>query len=279
MGSEWDQSTVSVQLEQLKKVWDQVDADGNGTLDAGEIESVMARMKMVDATAAEVMAAMGKGGEVGFDEFVEWFLLQEEEAQALLLTVYYRSQTGEQSTTTMAELPSLMASGAIDGETIMWAEGMASWSAVDSVLNGTSAGTNSVVKSLETALAAADEVTKEVLLGKVWARVDKDGNGTLDADEIEQVLLQMTGRPPSTEELLDTMAAIDSDGAPPQHTPTHTHTHPHPPPSTHTSTHTHARTHAHAHTHMHTHRTTTNTTTNTPTTKTTTTPVWHNRIA
>eukprot|EP01052_Picozoa_sp_SAG31_P034704 SAG31_NODE_4092_length_3600_cov_3.905109_3_plen_621_part_00 len=203
------------QLGQLRQVWQQVDADGNGVLDAAEIEVVMARMRMVDKTAADVLAAMGGDiGTVGFEEFVRWFKLQNTEAQTLLLTVYYRSKTGEQATATMAELPALMAAGAIDGDTIVWAEGMDAWTPVDAVLAeaGGAGGASGVARSIETALAAADDRTKEVLLSKVWARVDKDGNGSLDAVEIGEVLLQMTGRMPSAEETSQVMQIIDADG-------------------------------------------------------------------
>ena len=65
----------------LKRVWDDVDADGSGSLDKDELKTVLLRMGRVEAEL-DIDAVMAEvdddgSGDVDFREFTEWFLRME----------------------------------------------------------------------------------------------------------------------------------------------------------------------------------------------------------
>ena len=183
--------------EQLRTVWQQVDVDGNGTLDQDELKTVLLRMGYAEEELdiAQMMEELDedKSGDVDYEEFTAWFTQQGEEAQGKLFVVYYRTQDGAQEETTVGELPTLMASGAVDEDTIIWADGLAEWTSLGVARQQTGL---EVAAALEAELLDAGDDTKRGLLAMVWKRVDKDGNGSLDEDEVGDVLKQM-GRPSS----------------------------------------------------------------------------------
>lgn len=92
----------------------------------------------------------------------------------------------------------------IDADTIIWAEGMPGWAPVDALTafdDVADQGAGKVSAGLAAALSAAPAETKAALLRKVWARVDADGSGVLDGEEVAEVLQQMAGRPPTAADL------------------------------------------------------------------------------
>ena len=72
----------------MQEVWEQVDENGDGHLDAAEVTRVLKDMgkELTDAEAAEAFALMDKdgSGEIDFDEAFAWWENQDPEAQAAL---------------------------------------------------------------------------------------------------------------------------------------------------------------------------------------------------
>jgi Ca2+-binding EF-hand superfamily protein len=72
----------------LQEVWERVDENGDGHLDATEVTRVFKDMgrELSDAEAAAAFAEMDKdgSGEIDFDEAFVWWESQDPEAQAAL---------------------------------------------------------------------------------------------------------------------------------------------------------------------------------------------------
>ena len=77
------------EAEKLKGLWGQIDADGSGALDKGEVAEVMKQMgKEVSGPELDsAMAAIDQdgSGEVEFGEFLAWWQEQDPEAQKQLM--------------------------------------------------------------------------------------------------------------------------------------------------------------------------------------------------
>jgi len=77
------------EAEKLKGLWGQIDADGSGALDKGEVAEVMKQMgKEVSGPELDTaMAAIDQdgSGEVEFGEFLAWWQEQDPEAQKQLM--------------------------------------------------------------------------------------------------------------------------------------------------------------------------------------------------
>eukprot|EP01052_Picozoa_sp_SAG31_P000646 SAG31_NODE_18_length_35375_cov_22.525315_27_plen_795_part_00 len=65
----------TVQRKEIEKVWEEVDADGSGTLDPDELKDVFAKMGQSDVDVPSVLAEIDDdgNGEVDFNEFFEWW--------------------------------------------------------------------------------------------------------------------------------------------------------------------------------------------------------------
>eukprot|EP01043_Picozoa_sp_COSAG02_P092879 COSAG02_NODE_29449_length_569_cov_0.736170_1_plen_106_part_00 len=72
----------------LQEIWEEVDENGDGRLDASEVTRVLSGMgkELTEAEAAEAFAEMDKdgSGEIDFDEAFAWWENQDPEAQAAL---------------------------------------------------------------------------------------------------------------------------------------------------------------------------------------------------
>jgi Ca2+-binding EF-hand superfamily protein len=79
--------------------------------------------------------------------------------------------------------------------------------------NTTMYGIDGVGASDEAAAADAEERRARSLLGRVWARVDADGSGTLDREEVGQVLVQMGFENTGEKVLNRVMKELDQDGS------------------------------------------------------------------
>ena len=119
-------SQVSADSKQklLQSVWSRADTDGTG-LDREKVRGVLVQMGREEAELDmdQAMLELGgaeHGGLVSFQAFEAWWEQQELEAQQRLYAVFYRSKDGEQQETTLSSLPDLLASGAIDEDTIIW---------------------------------------------------------------------------------------------------------------------------------------------------------------
>jgi Ca2+-binding EF-hand superfamily protein len=161
----------------LKKVWDDVDEDGSGTLDQDELKSVLLRMgrKEEDLDIDEVMRQVDDdgSGDVDFREFTEWFLQME-----------MNELDGLEDALAKEEL---IAEVALDME-----EARAQREAEEAAR-----------LAEEERVRAQDEQ-----LERVWKEVDKDGSGELDAGELKVVLLRM-GR---NDDIDVVMKEVDKDG-------------------------------------------------------------------
>ena len=188
--------------ELLQKVWSKVDADGNGTLDKEEVRLVLVQMGWEAITAETLDKTMAEidtdgSGDVDFDEFSAWFMKQDTKRQEAMITVHYQATGGEKAETTMAGVPGLLESGAMSPSTLVWIEGMETWTPLSNAHQvlatsgiGQAADVSATLKGvLEAGLS--DVGRKHELLQKVWARVDADGSGSLDREEIHVVLVQM----------------------------------------------------------------------------------------
>ena len=96
-----EEETFTDVLQQLRAVWQQVDTDGNGTLDQDELRTVLLRMGYVEGDDFDLAFVMqqidtDKSGAIDFAEFVAWFNRQGEEAQGKLFVVYYCDSAGDQ---------------------------------------------------------------------------------------------------------------------------------------------------------------------------------------
>eukprot|EP01051_Picozoa_sp_SAG22_P019033 SAG22_NODE_3387_length_1740_cov_1.117611_1_plen_174_part_10 len=116
-------------------------------------------------------------GEVDFAEFKAWYTKQGKVAQQSLITVHYRSKAGEHCQTNAAALPKLVANGDVDGETLVWVEGLSAWAPLKEAQTE-AAALGEVLGSLGTAGAkTADEVEA------LFQAIDVDGDGSLTLDE------------------------------------------------------------------------------------------------
>ena len=88
----------------------------------------------------------------------------------------------------MDQLPILMAEGTIHGETIVWAPGMKSWTALQEVRRKRDTALGRQLRA-EMRCSSSDIVS--AVLRKVWCEVDSDADGILNRDSVRQVLQQM----------------------------------------------------------------------------------------
>ena len=123
-------------------------------------------------------------GDVDFDEFSVWFMKQDTTKQeglyahtcecsfftpdataaATRITVYYQAADGSKAQTTMAGVPELRASGAINARTLVWIEGMESWTALGD------AKEFGITDALQSAVDGASQETQKKLLMAVWEK-------------------------------------------------------------------------------------------------------------
>eukprot|EP01043_Picozoa_sp_COSAG02_P060280 COSAG02_NODE_7843_length_2822_cov_6.232831_1_plen_174_part_00 len=171
----------------LQKVWENVDADGNGTLDRGEVHLVLVKMgwehiskRLLDKVMAEIDT--DGSGDVDFGEFSTWFMQQDSSKQEAMVKLYYQDKSGERAETTMAELSRLVKAGDINAATLVWIEGMDDWTLLGET------GEHGITDALHSAVDGASQEMQKKLLQAVWSKADKDGNGSLDRDEMAIVL-------------------------------------------------------------------------------------------
>ena len=171
----------------LQKVWDHVDADGNGTLDREEVHLVLVQMgweqiskRLLDKVMAEIDT--DNSGDVDFEEFSAWFMKQDSSKQEAMVKLYYQDKDGERAETTMAELGGLVKSGEIGSATLVWIEGMGDWTALGETQE------HGITDALHSAVDSASQETQKKLLQAVWKKADADGSGALDRDEMAIVL-------------------------------------------------------------------------------------------
>ena len=135
----------------------------------------------------QAMKAMDtdESGDVDFDEFSVWFMKQDTTKQeglyahtcdvcsfftpdataaATRITVYYQAADGSKAQTTMAGVPELRASGAINARTLVWIEGMESWTALGD------AKEFGITDALQSAVDGASQETQKKLLMAVWEK-------------------------------------------------------------------------------------------------------------
>jgi len=130
-----------------------------------------------------------------------------------MVTVYFQNSKGQKAETTMAGIPALLESGAIQAHTLIWIEGMDEWTALSKAHGKVEAANEEVSTTLKGVLqnGLANKERKAGLLQKVWDHVDVDGDGTLDREEIHLVLVQMGWEQVSKRLLDKVMAEIDTD--------------------------------------------------------------------
>jgi hypothetical protein len=78
-----------VEAQRLRMVWEQLDSDGSGLLNGAEVRQVMKQMgvSQSDHEFSSTMTALDTdgSGELDFDEFLQWWLAQDTEAQKQLM--------------------------------------------------------------------------------------------------------------------------------------------------------------------------------------------------
>ena len=148
--------------EQIRQIWSQVDADGNGTLDRDELYAVLTGMGRENIDMEAAMAEMDEdnSGEVDFDEFRKWYFLQDTATRGMM----HMSQNISTAERIFEQVD-------IDGSGDVSFEEFSSWWS-------------------SRAQAGKGEVDDEVLQHskELFEKYDVDRSGELDKDEFAQML-------------------------------------------------------------------------------------------
>jgi Ca2+-binding EF-hand superfamily protein len=204
-------------MKLLKNVWARADKDKSGSLDRDEVHGVLEAMmgavskRKLDQAIRDMDTDCS--GLVDFEEFCCWFTAQDIESQEQLITVHYQALNGEVVEALLAEIPGLIDGGTITAKTLIWVDGMDEWSAIEDAKQVAHCNSGRRVSSLKAVLETVDSDSQRKMCEKVWARVDSDGNGSLDRSEMHEVLVAMGGPSVSKRKLDKAMKEMGTDAS------------------------------------------------------------------
>ncbi len=189
-----EEARKKAEKKQLKVVWKSVDIDGGGTLDRDELRQVLKKMgknlteEQLDKTMRQVDE--DGSGEVEFEEFETWWDRHMSSEAAVPPTPFnFDGQC----------VRALKVNG---GNEFWWVA-----SDVANVLFPPEAAEEEMTSEQKQKAKMADQKK----LRTIWKKVDVDGSGELDWDELKQVFKQM-GRKMNDVEMDKALSEIDKDG-------------------------------------------------------------------
>lgn len=174
---------------ELRNIWDGYAPAGPCCeLASKEVRHLLARIGFDSAEVKDCMCELGTGP-VAWLDFATWFEATGDMSIAEQpRKVFYRAHDGLQQFTTVDKLPMLMADSIINGETIVWAPGMKSWTALQEVRSKRDTALGRELRA-ELRCSSSDIVIS--VLRKVWCEVDSNAHGILNRDSVRSILRQM----------------------------------------------------------------------------------------
>jgi Ca2+-binding EF-hand superfamily protein len=194
---------------ELRAVFEELDTDGSGALDKGEVWQALNTMKGREMTEEEVDAAMAEmdedgGGEIELEEFTKWYQ-----------TNQYASASGDVMAALAAAQPAARQPRAGDGRAHVKKEKTFDLASTGAVKLGSvrlHAGLLCREEPKELGESVEKEIEEEAAqLRAVFAELDADGSGSLDQAEVGLALAKI-GRAISDTELDAAMKEMDEDG-------------------------------------------------------------------
>ena len=189
-----EEARKKAEKKQLKVVWKSVDVDGGGTLDRYELRQVLKKMgktlteEQLDKTMRQVDE--DGSGEVEFEEFEAWWDRHMSSEAAVPPTPF---NFGGQCVRALK----------VNGGNEFW------WVASD--LSNVLFPPDPVGGEMSEEQKEYAKQVEQKKLRAIWKKVDTDGSGELDWDELKQVFRQM-GREMTDVEMDKALSEIDKDG-------------------------------------------------------------------
>ena len=193
-GRKPEEARKKAEKKQLRVVWKSVDIDGGGTLDRDELREVLKKMgknlteEQLDVTMKQVDE--DGSGEVEFEEFETWWDQYMSSEAAVPPTPF---NFGGQCVRALK----------INGGDAFW------WVASD--VANVLFPPEPTGKQLSKEQKAAAKKAEQKKLRQIWKKVDADGSGELDWDELREVF-KMMGREMNDKEMDKALNEIDKDG-------------------------------------------------------------------
>ncbi|XP_061173318.1 calmodulin-like [Saccostrea echinata] len=195
------------QINDIKEAFLVFDKDGDGTVSTEELGAVMRSMGQ-DPTEKELMDMIAEvdvdgNGDVEFDEFLQMMAKQmqctdspDELIEAF--QVFDENKTGYISVTEFRSVMTTLGERLTDED-------------VDEMIADTGLGSNGYIRYK---VKHDDSLTPEQIaeLRETFLLFDRDGDGTVNCEELGTVMRQL-GHEPSEEELRQMIAEVDEDGS------------------------------------------------------------------